>query len=1068
MTAVKTLVSALLPPLNQETSLVAGSTEIAQTPLALTRPAGFTPASPLTAALLSRVESILSGLFGSPPQQPLLGSADLSPSPTTPPTEQFQTEISTTVRLGSRLFIVSSGGGSTLQVSDGSDPAAIQLLSRTALSGYTSQSVASCGSLLAVALAPSDYSTNGGKGLVRFYRVQRDGSLQQLSDVQVGYLPDSIAFNASGTRLVVANEGEPISGYATDRSKDPAGSIGIIEIQGLLNPQFSYTELDFSSVSLPQGIRISGPAGTSQATDIEPEYVAILGNTAYVTLQENNGVAKVNLITKTIEKVFALGTVDYKNLAIDLTDKDGTSGASTFAPKLGQAFEGLRMPDGIAAYRVGLKDYFVTANEGDGREYTGYTDEQRGSGSGQDTTAYRVKRLMDDANVGSIDRTTTFGGRSISVFDGDTGALLWDSGTTLQTIAVAAGMYDDLRSDDKGVEPEGIVVTQLNGRQYAIVGFERSKSTMLAVFDITDPSAGRFVTSTVVNGSVSPEGLHIIEAWESTSGRPQLLISNEVSNTLNVFDLQTLIASPPVAGAGTFQGTMLKDVAGGPDLKINSLLTIGEFTNGLTPGSSVYAPPGILDGLGAYDNGDGTFTVLANHELGSSVGVPYQVQFTLSELGTSSAINISGARISKFVVDKDSDDNPLNGYRSQIISGGLAYNKVIGSDNNGFDRFCSSTLFNPGQFGGGRGFADRLYITGEESSGALYVLDPASGVLREAPALGKGSWENAALVDTGSANTVAVLLFDDTKAPLYLWVGTKNASGDLLDRNGLRQGNLYAWAPTNNSIPEAGSDNTPGPDSDDLKAIASGTALAGNWLLLGNQDFVIGKTAAQLRSAAVTAGAMQFSRPEDGDTNPLNGKQVVFNTTGSADFSSGDKYGNVILLDFASAFAANGQLNGAGATSLKVIYDGDKLSDPTSGLRSPDNLTWSADGSLYVQEDRTVTPWGSVDGSIWKLSTSQVDPVTGQAAAERWAVIDRKTPYGQTDALAIGGAPDFANSGEWESSGIIDVSSLYGAKAGSYFLADVQAHGLKDGNIWGNGYLAEGGQLTLIQQPTGL
>ena len=129
-------------------------------------------------------------------------------------------------------------------------------------------------------------------------------------------------------------------------------------------------------------------------------------------------------------------------------------------------------------------------------------------------------------------------GRSISLFDGDTGALLWDSGNTLQTIAVAAGVYDDTRSDDKGVEPEGVVVAQLNGRSYAIVGMERApRSSMLAVFDVTDPKAVSFVTSAVIGGSISPEGLKVVEAKQSPTGRAQLIVSNEVSNSLNVFDL---------------------------------------------------------------------------------------------------------------------------------------------------------------------------------------------------------------------------------------------------------------------------------------------------------------------------------------------------------------------------------------------------------------------------------------------------------------------------------------------------------------------------------------------------
>lgn len=1013
------------------------------------------------------------------PSNPLLGSLNLSPDPTKPTTEQFQTEISAAVFVKGKQFILSSGGGSSLQVTNATDPAAMVLVARESLTGYTSQSVATWGNLVAVALSPSDYAVSGGKGLVRFYQMGVNGALALLKDVEVGHLPDSIAFSKDGDYLVVANEGEPIAGYAADRSKDPAGSIGIIEIKGLKDEsvkkgeglRFSYTDLRFDGIPLPPGVRISGPTGTVQAVDIEPEYVAILGKFAYVTLQENNAVAKVDLEDKEIVKIFALGAVDYRNQLVDLSDRDGPTASSVFAPKLGQNFEGLRMPDGIAAYRVKDKDYFVTANEGDGRDgapWSPYSDEIRGVNPGTpstpDATAYRVKRLVDDATVGSPDRTTTFGGRSISVFDGDTGALLWDSGHTLQSIAVAAGMYDDTRSDDKGVEPEGIVVAKVKDRTYAIVGLERTKSSMLAVFDITNPAAGQFVTSTVIAGSISPEGLQVVAAEDSPTRRAQLIVSNEISNTLNVFDLDSLIAAPPVAGAGTFKPTMLKDVAGGAELQISNLLTIGEFTGGIKPGSGVYTAPGILDGIGAYDNNDGTYTVLVNHELGASVGYQYQVGYAASEGGAAATINVAGARISKFIVDKDVDDDASNGYQSRIIGGGLAYDTVIGSDNNGFDRFCSSTLFNPSQFGGGRGFADRLYLTGEESNGAMYVLDPATGVLREAAALGKGSWENAALVDTGSKDTVGVVLFDDATAPLYLWVGNKNFSGDLLDRNGLKTGNLYAWRPNAGVIPEAGSDATAGPDSDDLKDIASGTPLEGQWVLLGDQNWVAGKSSTQLRAAAVAAGAMQFSRPEDGDTNPLNGKQLVFNTTGSAAFGSGDKYGNVITLDLTAAFSANGQLNGAGTTVLKVIYDGDRLADPTTGLRSPDNLVWSKDGSIYVQEDRTVAPWGSVDGSVWKLSATQVDPLTGQVRAERWAVIDRQSPYGQTDALAIGPTPDFANSGEWETSGIIDISSIYGAAPGSFFLSDVQAHGLKDGNLWGAGYLVEGGQLNLIHQ----
>ena len=136
------------------------------------------------------------------PEAPLLGSLNLTPAPllydssgngviNADDKEQYQTEISTTVSLAGRMFVISSGGGPTLQVSDATNAAEISLVARSSLNGYTSQSVASYGNLLAVALSPSDYATNGGKGLVRFYRVEADGTLTQLQDVEVGYQPDS-------------------------------------------------------------------------------------------------------------------------------------------------------------------------------------------------------------------------------------------------------------------------------------------------------------------------------------------------------------------------------------------------------------------------------------------------------------------------------------------------------------------------------------------------------------------------------------------------------------------------------------------------------------------------------------------------------------------------------------------------------------------------------------------------------------------------------------------------------------------------------------------------------------
>jgi hypothetical protein len=609
---------------------------------------------------------------------------------------------------------------------------------------------------------------------------------------------------------------------------------------------------------------------------------------------------------------------------------------------------------------------------------------------------------------------------------------------------------------------------------------------MLAVFDVTDPTAGQFVTSQVIAGSISPEGLTVVDAKQSPTGRAQLVVSNEASNTLNLFDLETLIAAPPVAGAGTFDGTMLKDVDGGSALKISSLITNGEFTNGLNPGDSVYAPIGIFDGMGAYANGDGTYTLLVNNELAADRGYGYQLE------GVQGVF--TGARIASYKVDVDIDNKASNGYQSRVISGGLAYDRIFdrsGSqitdvdqlsaiateDLDGFKRFCSANLVEALSFGGGRGFSDRIYLVGEEEfagdGGSFFALDVNDRSLHQVAGFGKGTWESATAIDTGNPNTVAVLLFDDANAPLYLWVGTKSTdpNASFLERNGLAEssGSLYTF------VADLADTGLPGLNSQDLQGLGLNAPVGGQWVNLEtlNPNYAA-LGAGDLRTLAVNAGAIQLSRIEDGEVNPLNGKQAAFVSTGTTAFDKGDLYGNVYTLDFTNAFDASGQLKaGVNLTDLRVIYDGDRLVDPTTGLRNPDNLTWSPDGFIYLQEDRANGGgsniangnFGAAEASIWKLDPNDFDLVTGQALSERWAQIDRTavpTAYGQSQPSFAG--LDTNGVGNWESSGIIDVSALYGATAGTYFLANIQAHSLGGGNIGGANYLVEGGQIDLIQQ----
>lgn len=520
---------------------------------------------------------------------PILGQLNLRQPDGTPPDEITpQAEISAYVTIGGRFFVLSIGGGNTLQVSDATDLANPTLIEREVLGDFTTGTVATYGDLVAVGLSPAGYrnATNVAdmRGRVRFFRLAGDGSLTFLQDVPVGFLPDGMAFNANGTKLVLANEGEPNWGpeaadgsFPDAYSVDPVGSIGIIDItaRGRTTPRFSYTDLGFEGLALPAGLRLTGPDGTTAAQDIEPEYVTIVGNTAFVSLQENNGIARVNLATNTIEGIFDLGRIDYTQVTVDVSDEDGPGGTRLINPQklpADRRFFGLRMPDGIDAFRQQNGLFVLTANEGDSRIYPDvdgqpqvYSDEERSRLFGNVSPYNRLKTLDDTGNPSTrVNSDTSFGSRSISLFDGITGQLLWDSGDALQSIAIALGQYDDGRSDDKGVEPEAVVNWQdpLTGRRYAIAAPERTilgdNKTFLAIFDITDqdrtPRTYRvkddaFVTAVEIAGSEAAEGLLVVPASQTPTGRDMLMLSNEGSSTVDFLDLGAMVRQPWTRGS---------------------------------------------------------------------------------------------------------------------------------------------------------------------------------------------------------------------------------------------------------------------------------------------------------------------------------------------------------------------------------------------------------------------------------------------------------------------------------------------------------------------------------------
>ncbi|HET7717984.1 MAG TPA: alkaline phosphatase PhoX [Bauldia sp.] len=499
-------------------------------------------------------------------------------------------------------------------------------------------------------------------------------------------------------------------------------------------------------------------------------------------------------------------------------------------------------------------------------------------------------------------------------------------------------------------------------------------------------------------------------------------------------------------GTITTEAPML---AGEGGFRVVPLFTVGETlratTGALNPSSAGdYTAAGVLDGIGAFRLDASTVRVLVNHELSSAA--PYAIAD-----GSGGAVSLAGARISYFdldiatmaIVDAGLAIRSIHARSGALVSGEGQLETPAG-----LQRLCSSVLVEPSAYGPGRGLADRIYLTGEEVSsphgGSVWALDTASGDLWAVPAMGRGKWENAAPLDTGDSSHVAFLLTDDSSgAALYLYVGEKHAGGDFLDRNGLRDGQLFVWKS----------------DSGDLSPsdFPSGTR-AGTFVPLAVRD--PGRAgdpgydeqgyldAATLTAAADGLGAFSFRRPEDVDANPANPSQAVFATTGIP--SSSDNAGTIytVTLDFTDPSNP--------AADIRIAYNANF--DPARQIRNPDNLDWSGDGFVYVQEG-PASPGLFGEGAVNPHEASILRLNAANGAVVRVAEIDRAAvgPFGATD-----GSPGAA--GAWESSGIVDVSLLFGRPAGTLFLADVQAHTVVDGPIAALD-LSGGGQLVLIAAP---
>ncbi|WP_353932951.1 alkaline phosphatase PhoX [Okeanomitos corallinicola TIOX110] len=510
----------------------------------------------------------------------------------------------------------------------------------------------------------------------------------------------------------------------------------------------------------------------------------------------------------------------------------------------------------------------------------------------------------------------------------------------------------------------------------------------------------------------------------------------------------------------TNQPAQLKGLQG---YTVDPILTIGETVNG-------YTPTGIPDGTGAFELNETTVRVLVNSEIGSNTGYAYTL-----ENGTS----LTGSRISYFDIDKST---------LKIVDSGLAYNTIYNRTGEvvdeasdlefeGIQRFCSANLMEAHQFGAGMGFADTIYFAGEETDGGTqFALDTATGDLWALPWLGRAAWESVTEIDTGNTDQIALLVGDDRgPAPLILYVGEKDSSADagFLARNGLNNGKLYVW------VADDAADAADAIEADPRDFSGSGNMTAGQFIeidyyrpdLAGTNGYDAQGFADQDKQDALAAdvGAFLFSRPEDVATNPFDGTEAVLASTGRTSvFDGADTWGTTYTVDL--------DFSEAGITAdLNILYDGNDADKQDFGLRSPDNLDWADDGKIYLQEDRAIGSdlFGATSGeeaSIWRIDPFGADPA---ATATRVAQIDRSgVPAGQTDSNPT-------DIGNWESSGILDVSTLFGNAPGTQFIYDVQAHSLRDGDIINkpgidtdgdgtveaNDNLVQGGQLGFLIAP---
>ncbi|MDN3656743.1 HYR domain-containing protein [Ferruginibacter paludis] len=488
--------------------------------------------------------------------------------------------------------------------------------------------------------------------------------------------------------------------------------------------------------------------------------------------------------------------------------------------------------------------------------------------------------------------------------------------------------------------------------------------------------------------------------------------------------LQSSIIPAGLTGPSTTQSPYLTSLK--PGVQFKSFLSVNDAVGG-------YKMAGIPDGLGAFDNGNGTFTLLVNHEIGNTLGI-------------ARAHGSKGSFVSKWIVNK-ADLSVVSG--SDLMQNVNLYDtatKTYTTYNAGnpstkavFGRFCSADLPALSAFyntASGLGTTERIFMNGEETNDesrqmAHIVTGANAGTSWELPAFGKAAWENSVANPATGNKTVVAEFNDGTDGQVYVYVGTKTNTGTEIEKAGLTNGKPYGVKVTGFPAERTSSTVINLPP-------APGTHF--DLVDLGDVKNITGVSFNTLSNAAAVT---KFSRPEDGAWDPSHPADLYFNTTDQLDQVAdgiGTQIGRSRIWRLRFTDINQPLLGG----TVEAVIDG------TEGALMLDNMTIDNRGHILAQEDV-----GNADhnGKIWQynIATDSFFRIASHDTAR----------FGNVTAGVIKPATAPFNRDE-ESSGIIDVSDILGQ---GMFLTTVQAHYAPALNTT---EVVEGGQLLALYNPYSL